>query len=320
LSTDAREPVSSPAHVTPPAWIEVRVLVPLGWHELVAEVLLHGSCATLTTGVAFGRPSLATDPPPEGFDFVRTFLVESDDSPAVREQLRRDLADLARRAEAPELEGLVVEFRALPPEDYATSWRKTWKPFRVGRVCVVLPDEEYAFRATDLPLRLEPGGAFGTGRHATTRDCLRALQARVRAGETVLDAGSGNGILSVAATLLGAGTALGFDIDPIARSYAEILAVQNGVAERCTFRVGGFEVIGDDEGPFDAVVANIYSDVIQEHAERLFALVKPGGWFAFSGCPAQHRDATVAAIEAAGFCLEQERVRGRWHTFSGARP
>jgi ribosomal protein L11 methyltransferase len=316
LSASAREPASPP---TAPGWVEVRVLVPVGWHELVAEALLNAPSATLTSGIAFGRPSLATDAPPEGFDFVRTFFVKTDDSPTVRDELRQTLAGLGQRAGVPELEGLAPEFRVLPPEDYATAWRKTWKPFRVGRMCVVVPGEEYAFRKDDLPLALEPGGAFGTGRHATTRDCLRVLQARTRPGERVLDAGSGSGILSVAATLLGAGSALGFDIDPVAHTYAGVLASQNGVAERCTFRTGGFEVVGN-EGVFDAVLANIYSDVIQEHAGRLSSLLKPAGWFVFSGCPAQHRAPTVEAIRTAGFKLEQERVRGRWHTFSGVKP
>ena len=75
----------------------------------------------------------------------------------------------------------------------------------------------------------------------------------------------------------------------------------------------------EDEG-FDVVLANIYSDVIQAHATDLRARLRPGGWYAFSGCPVHHREATRAAIEAAGLELEEERIRGRWSTFVGTRP
>ena len=302
-----------------PTWVEVRVLAPLVWHELVAEALLSAP-GTHLSGIAFGRPSLGTEEPPEGLDYIRSFLLQSNDSPHVRDGLRDSLRALAERVQAPELEDLALEFHVLPPEDYATSWRKTWKPFRVGRLCIVPPGDELATRADDLVLRLEPGGAFGSGRHATTRDCLRVIQARLEPGTTVLDAGSGSGILSVACALLGARRALGFDVDPVASTYADLLASQNDVRDRCRFKTGGFEVLRDSDGPFDVVLANIYSDVIQEHAAELFARLRPGGWFAFSGCAAHHRDPTVEAVERAGFSLEHERVRGRWHTFEGLRP
>lgn len=165
-------------------------------------------------------------------------------------------------------------------------------------------------------MRLEPGGAFGSGRHATTRMCLRAIEERVRPGAHMLDAGSGSGILAVAAVLFGARAAQGFDIDPNARPYAEALARENGVASSCLFTTGGFENI---DGPYDAVVSNIYADVIQANARAFFDALAPGGWFAFSGCTEQHADATRTAIERVGLAIEQTRSRGRWRTFIGVR-
>jgi ribosomal protein L11 methyltransferase len=297
----------------PLAWIEVRVLAPIGWHELVAEALTIGPC----TSVAFGRPSLATEAPPDGSDFVRTFIPSHADSPALRATIERSIASLAERAGASELAHLALEFRALPPEDYATSWKKSWKPFRVGRLCVIAPWSEARTRPNDVVMRLEPGGAFGSGRHATTRMCLRAIEERVRNGERVLDAGSGSGILAVAAILFGARAAHGFDVDPNAEPYAEELALDNGVASECSFTTGGFESI---EGKYDAVVSNIYADVIQANARALFDALNPDGWFAFSGCTEQHSRATRTAIEHTGFSVEDVRVRGRWHTFVGRKP
>ena len=297
------------------AWTEVRVIAPLGWQELVAEALALGPC----TSVAFGRPSLASDPAPEGCEFVRTFFASTEDTPALRARIARELASLAERSGASELAGLAAEFRPLPPEDYATSWKKSWKAFRVGRIAVIAPWSAARPRADDLVLRLEPGGAFGSGRHPTTRACLAAIQRRIVPGSRVLDAGSGSGILSVAAALCGAREAFGFDIDPVAEPYAGALATDNGVAASVRFATGGFELL-EGAGTFDAVLANIYADVVQANAARLAVVLRPGGWFAFSGCAADHARATADAIAAAGLALEEQRVRGRWHTFVGRRP
>lgn len=304
---------SAPAPRTPPVrWTEVRVLAPESWLELVGEALALGPC----TSVAFGRPSLASDAAPAGFDYVRTFLPHTADSPATRAEIANTLRELADTTGARELATLAVEFKELPPEDYANSWKKSWKPFRVHKLCVLPSWTKLRARAGEPVLQLEPGGAFGTGRHASTRTCLKVLQARIRGGERVLDCGSGSGILAVTAVLLGAHDAFGFDIDPTSEPYANALARDNGVAERCTFVTGGFETRRE---VYDVVLANIYSDVIQLHARDLCAALRPDGWFAFSGCPAHHADATRAAIVAAGLTLEEERVRGRWHTFVGTR-
>lgn len=299
----------------PPAWIEIGVLAPVEWLELVADALALGPC----TSVVFGRPSLGSDEPPEGFDWVRTFVLESDDGVPFRERLALRLGTLAETVGAPELAGLAPRFRRLPPEDYANSWRKTWKALRVGPFAITPYDWRGTLRADDVRLELEPGGAFGTGRHATTRACLRAVAERVCPGQRVLDAGTGNGVLCVAAALRGAHRVLGFDIDPSAIPYADELAQRNRVAERCEFRAGAFECLRDDDRGFDGVTANIFADLIQAHAAQMAERLAPRGWFAFSGCVAAKREPTLAAIEAAGLVVERLATRGRWDTFLGRR-
>ncbi len=295
------------------AWTEVRVLVPLGWQELVAEVIAFGPC----TSAVFGRPNLGVAAAPEGFDYVRTFIANHEDTDELRTALTEKISSLAECTGEPELAQIRIEFKALPPEDYATSWKKSWKPFRVGPLCLLPPWDEREVAAHEKRLTIEPGGSFGSGRHATTRTCLRVLTRRIKGGERVLDAGCGSGILSVAATLLDAESALGFDIDGNAKVAGGLLASDNGVDARCEFRTGGFECLSEAETGFDVVLANIYSDIIQEHAADLRNRLAAGGWFAFSGCPAHHELATVAAIEAAGLVIDEHLVRGRWHTFVG---
>ena len=299
----------------PVRWVEARVLAPEGWLEVVAEALSVEPCA----GVAFGRPSLAAEPPPEGLDYVRVFVPDRADGPGVRRELAARVGALAKATGAPELAGLSVEFRELPPEDYATSWRRDWKPFRVGRICIVSPGTNAARRPKDLLLRLEPGGAFGTGRHATTRECLRVLQSRVRPGDSVLDAGSGSGILAVAAALLGASRTLGFDVDPDTKPYADALARENGVADRCTFLVAGFECLDGRDAAFDGIAANIYADVIGAEIGRLSRTLRPGGWFVFSGCTEARSSGLLETISRSPLRIEQERACGRWRTYAGTR-
>lgn len=300
---------------TLPAWTEVRVLAPIGWQELVAETLQDGPC----TSVAFGRPSLGVAAAPDGFEYVRSFMPRRDDTDASRARIVALLHGLAASTGESALGDLSIEFKPLPPEDYATSWMKVWKPFRIGKLCVLSPWTKSRTRTGDVVMVLEPGASFGSGRHATTRMMLRAIQARVEPGQRVVDCGTGSGILAVAAAQFGAREVVAFDIDPNAEPNARDLAERNGVSDRCRFATGGFELLPVREHPFDGLLANIYSDVLQLHAADFRACLRPGGWFALSGCPAQHAEATDAALTAAGLSITSRPVRGRWHSFVGHR-
>jgi len=298
------------------SWTEVRVCTPLGCQELVGEALAFGPC----TGVVFGRTSVGMEAAPEGFDWVRTFFGSAQDTPVLRAELAGKLGALAELTGMEELAGLEVRFRELPAEDYATSWKKSWKPFRVGRLVLLPPWDERTPLETDTRLTLQPGGAFGSGRHATTRTCLRVVSERIRGGERVLDAGCGSGVLSVASLLLGAQSALGFDIHDTAVDSSRELASENGVLARTEFRLGGFETLTPTDTEFDVVLANIYYDVIVKHALDLRERLRPGGWFAFSGCPMVHRPKIEEALASAGLQPDEIRRRGRWDTFVGVRP
>lgn len=305
---------SSSAQPSPSTWTEVRVDAPLGWAELVAETLALGPC----TSVVFGTTSIAATPARAGCEVVRAFVSSAHDDADLRDGLRRALASLAATTGADELAGLAPTFKSLPYEDWATSWKKSWKPFRVGHLVLLPPwRAEPPPRATDVRLTLQPGGAFGSGRHASTRTVLRVMQGLVRAGDRVLDAGSGSGVLSVAACLLGARHAFGFDVDPMAVPEGNDLATWNGVADRCRFVLGDFGCLGPDERGYDLVFANIYADVLQAHAGDLAARMAPGARFVFSGVRYDHVDDTRPALRAAGLALDAERPRGRWWTFVG---
>ncbi len=220
---------------------------------------------------------------------------------------------VAAWSEAPDLRFTV----GLRPPD-ADAWRHAHRPFRVGRVAIVpTGDRHPSRRPDDIALHLQPGGAFGTGRHATTRACLRALQRRLAPGQRVLDAGCGSGILAVAAARLGAGAVLGIDIEEVSVEVARDLALSHDVADRCTFR---HEALGDHalpEAPFDGVLANIEDDVIRAQAPHLAALLAPGGWFVVSGCRSERRDELVATLAASGLIADRVDASFRWATCAG---
>lgn len=296
-----------------PGWTEVRVDAPSAWLELVAQALQLGPTTSVVFGCANGERLS------EGWDCVLTHFPEHDDDPVTRAAIEQRVRDVAAASGAPELAGMIVSFRRVPDADFARAWRKDWRPLRVGSLHIVTPDWRGRPRVGETLLRLEPGGAFGTGRHATTRACLRALQGSLKPGERVLDAGCGNGVLAVASLLLGAASAFAFDNDPTALAYARELSERNGVAARCELRAGGFELLAGRDAEFDGVLANIYADLIREHARDLARTLRPGGWFVFSGCAVAHRPATTAALAQAGLTLERRVTRDGWDTFLGAR-
>ena len=172
-------------------------------------------------------------------------------------------------------------------DDWLHEWKKTYKPFTIGKSVVVRPFwEEYIPRDGETVFTIDPGAVFGTGLHATTQLCVMALEKENLHGAKVLDIGCGSGILSVIALLLGAESAVACDIDPGASRMAQENARLNNIdtnrLEVHTGDVFTLEAISKS-GEFDIVLANIVADVIIELAEVVPKLLKKGGRFIASG-------------------------------------
>ncbi len=295
------------------AWIEVRVLAPFGWEELVAGALTGADCLGAREGSSSPHPPEL----PPGVSLIRSHYRAAIDAPARRDEISNAITALEQIDD--ELTGLEASFRQLPAEDYAKSWKKVWHPFRCGRLAVIAPWTETQLRDDDVRMELEPGGVFGTGRHATTRMILRFLQDRLVGGERVLDCGSGTGILAVAARLFGASEAAGFDLDEGSAAVAEDLALRNGITEHATFLEGDFSCIAQLEAPYEVVVANLYSDLLVSHASELEAALAPGGWLCVSGLNATREDAVREALAAVGLKVTARRSRGVWRALVAER-
>ena len=177
-----------------------------------------------------------------------------------------------------------------------------------------------------IPVRLDPGMIFGTGAHASTQMCLVALEEAVRGGERVIDLGSGSGILSIAALLLGAATATGVDIDPKAEDIARENAAFNDLhGDRFTAVTG--DVIGDRsamerlaQGGYDIVLANIVADVIIPLAPVVPHFLRPNALFICSGILDRRLDEVRSAIEAAGLEVAAVRTQEDWCQITARLP
>lgn len=217
--------------------------------------------------------------------------------------------------------GLVPDYgeEVLPDENWNARWEASIEPQPVGPFLVTpswkpVPPEH----ADRIVLTVDPKMAFGTGYHASTRLALRFLPGLVRGGERVLDAGTGTGILALAALRLGAASALGFDIDPWARVNAEENAARNGLADRFTVREGSLEVVPEE--PFDLVLANIDRPTLLTMLPALADRLVPGGRLVLAGLLHADREDLCRAIGAVGLVLQEEAAEDGWWSAVATRP
>lgn len=217
---------------------------------------------------------------------------------------------LRERLEAQEI-GYTVEQTLVNEEDWATAWKKYYFPTKVGDRIVVVPSWEiYEKQENDLVLTMDPGMAFGTGTHDTTRLCMQLLEQYVDNNTTLLDIGTGSGILAVAAVLLGAVNATGVDIDEVAVRVAGENALANGTTERCTFLAG--DLTDRVNGKFSLITANIVADVIIRLAPSLKTFLAEGGVFIASGIIEPRAGDVEEAIRQAGLTVVERRESGGW--------
>lgn len=173
-------------------------------------------------------------------------------------------------------------------DDWRDEWKRFFKPSRIGERFVVRPSwEPFDAGPDDLVIVIDPGRAFGTGLHETTRLVIRELEQRVTPGVEVLDVGTGSGILSIAALMLGAGRALGIDVDEDAVEIAVENAAINGLADRFE---GSATPVDAIEARYPLVLANIEARVLIPLAAAIGARVAPGGVLILSGLLAGQED------------------------------
>lgn len=233
----------------------------------------------------------------------------SGDSSAVRGYLPVDERLEGSLLALREAAGREVTIRFVQEEDWANAWKQYFKPQRIGEHIIIKPSwEEFSPEPGDLVVEMDPGMAFGTGLHATTRLCLRALESYVTGGESVADVGTGSGILGIAAVLLGAKQAICTDIDPLAVRIAR----ENIERNQMEGSVEAVEATLPPPGEFEIVVANILPDVILGMAEELVAATKPGGLLIVSGIIESRTNDVQDGLSALGLTVLSVATEGEW--------
>jgi ribosomal protein L11 methyltransferase len=300
-------------------WLEISVQTDGEGAEAVAEMLRPFA---YQESVVLEQRGDETNLDPEALEpgvVVKVYVPEDDDSPELRRRVEEVLYHLGRLYPLPP-----PVFRELRDEDWANAWKEHYRPFRLGRRLRIRPtwlagEPDDEARPDDVTLVLDPGMAFGTGLHPTTQSCLRALEDLVRPGVTVLDAGTGSGILAIAAVRLGAAHVAAFDTDALAVRATQDNAAQNGVTERIHVWRGelGTTAAAAGAGPWDIVVANILAPVIIQllGKDGLLGYVAPDGYLILSGIIDEQGPDVEAALAAAGGQVRRIISAGDWVTY-----
>ena len=291
-------------------WLELVLEVPPQDADAMAEVL-----APYCYGGAVAEPALegvpgSEDPvlSAERPTLIRCYL-------PIDQEIDSKLSNLLAAVRAVS-QHLAVSQRETAEEDWAEVWKRHFKSRRIGHHIVIKPTwERYRARPGDIVIELDPGMAFGTGDHSTTRACLRALEQYLRPGYKVLDLGTGSGILAIAAARLGASAVLALDTDPLAVRAARENCALNQVAGTVTVQPGSLERT-QEQGwqQADLLLANLNSQLHVEMAPDIIGALSAGGIAVASGIGAQALRRVSAAYRRAGAQRIAARRHGEWRT------
>lgn len=286
-------------------WLEISVQADGEAGEAVAEIFnRYGEGGAVVETLWNGATVIPRTPVVR----VKTYLPVDASVEQRRRTIEEALWHLSRIYPIPE-----PEIRELGPEDWAEAWKKGYKTLHLGRRLVIVPVwEAYLPRPDEVVIHMEPGMAFGTGLHPTTRLCLCALEDYLRPGDHVLDVGTGSGILAIAAAKLGAAHVLALDIDPTAVDVARSNVARNDVAHCVEVHVGTVENLWTRIGAMQLIVINILADTVMALAPRLAEKLAPRGHLISSGILQEQAAAVETALQDAGLAVVEQRVEGDW--------
>lgn len=262
-------------------------------------------------------PDLGED---DGKAIVSFYISDGDDKDSILSSVKEGLVELADFVEVGDME---IAVSVTEDKDWINNWKQYWKPFRVADDIIIKPTWETLEekKENDLVIEIDPGTAFGTGSHETTKLCIQGLRKYITDETVLLDVGSGSGILSIIGLKLGAKSALGTDIDPNAIHAMYENAEVNGITEEeFVVKIGNIiddQTLQEEVGmeKYDIVVANILADVIIPLSAEIGKHLKKDGLYITSGIINMKRDEVKEAIEKNGFTIVEENEMGEWVSF-----
>lgn len=301
-------------------WIEVKVVTDPDALEPVSGIFYGLD----VKGVAIEDPNdiVSREQGPLTWDFADINILEYGDKAAVVKgyfseeenieeiiQYIKDKLD-ELKAFGINTEPALVISKKIYEEDWANNWKKYYKPTKIGENIVIKPLwEKYEASEGEIILELDPGMAFGTGTHETTRMCIEALEKYVSPETTVFDIGTGSGILAIAAAKLGAKRIVGVDLDPVAVSAAKENVGYNAVPQIEILYGNLMDVV---EGKAEVVVANIIADIIIFLAGDVKNFLVPGGFFIVSGIIKDRKEDVKNKLSEHNFEIVEINTQGEW--------
>ncbi len=297
------------------AWLELSVEADIEAVEAISEILCRVATGGTTIEPAFDLvdEGLGARIDPTRPVTVRGYVPAGDIAAA--EAAAASIADALGHLQAFGLRTIGdLRTRIVQEADWAEAWKAFFPVLRIGRRIVIRPTwRRHRRKPDDVVLALDPGMAFGTGLHPTTRLCLAMLESSADRGRldgaSVLDVGCGSGILTIAALRLGGGHALGVDTDPIAIEATLANARRNRLVRRLRARVGSLPA---DGGPYDVVLANLIAGVLVPLAPLLRGALRGGGTLLASGIFIDREAEVVDAFRAAGLVIRDRAAEGEW--------
>jgi ribosomal protein L11 methyltransferase len=305
------------------AWLEISVEADVEAVEAVSEILgrVAPGGTSVEPGFELTDEGLGARIDPTRPAIVRAYVPARD--PAVVEGAEAATSVALGHLQAFGLRPIgELRTRLVDEADWAEAWKAHFPVLRIGRRLVVRPTwRRHRHGPDDVVLALDPGMAFGTGLHPTTRLCLAAIEGiadrGLLAGARILDVGCGSGILAIAAVRLGAAHALAVDTDPIAIESTMANARRNRLAARIRAHGG---TLPSGEPPFHVVLANLIAGVLVPLATPLHDELRPGGSLLASGIFIDREDEVRAAFEAAGLDVVSRTMEGEWVALEAVRP
>ncbi|MCI0887552.1 MAG: 50S ribosomal protein L11 methyltransferase [Chloroflexi bacterium] len=292
-------------------WLQLSVSTPQEFVEPLSQIFYrygHGGVAVEQAGSY--NPDEGETLSPDQWVTVTTYLPINDST-----NERRNQIDVGVRlvAHVSPIEGL--QEREVEEQEWQDAWKVHFDVLHITDRIVIAPSwKEYSPRPHEAVVTLDPGMAFGTGHHPTTKMCLEQLDELVKPGMDVIDVGCGSGILSIAAARLGARHVFGIEIDSVAVNVAKQNIRDNGLEHTIRPVHGSLPHPDVRADAYDVAVANISAKIIIEISGELVRATKSGGKIVASGILAENKDGPIEALTDAGATLESTLVDGDWVT------
>jgi ribosomal protein L11 methyltransferase len=306
-------------------WLEVSLTVDGELAEAVAEVLARFAPNGVMTEQGVKFMDEEDHGTPTGPIVVRAYLEMDEQIEETRQKLEESLFYLGMIQPLP-----APVYKQIADQNWMEAWKQHYKPIPIGRRLIILPIWLDSPSPERIPIKIDPGMAFGTGTHPTTQLCLELLEAFFERQSTIqnrtseiIDVGCGSGILSIAALKLGAQTALGVDIDPESVRNARENAEKNDIGDEFIIGHGSVTEVLEEKFPLKQaplVVANILAPIIIRLFDAgLVELIEPGGEIILSGILQEQAQNVIAAGQARGLELNEQRKMGDWVALSLSR-